>query len=815
MNTLTLTYGIPYFIAAILSVAIALRVWGHRTIQGAIAFIFVSLGVVIWSAGAGIELLNRSLTAKLFWSDIQVIGIVILPVAWLIFALQYTHTSPWLSRRLWLLLLVEPVVTIALVWTHPLRSLYFQNAWLSYSGPFPVANYSFGTWFWVHFIYSYLLFLAGAVLLILNLARTTYVNRTQFFVLLFSALLPLVFDVLDSAQLVPFPKQELTPLAFVFTEIAFGMGVFRFRFQDILPVARGALIENINDGVIVLDLQDRVVDMNPAARRILRHKGSITQPIAQLLPAVSPLILNDRRAEDTWLEMQIGEAEAQRHYELRVSPIYLHPGKLSGRLIVLHDISEHRRLQAALQSSEEKYRNVVERSNDGILVVQDELIRYCNPQLAEMLGATVEKLLDEPFYELFGRSDRAEIIDRYRKRLSGEPVPNRYEYTMYRRDGMPLEVEINAGVMQFEGRPATLGIIRDISQRKRSEQALRQANDRLTSSVSELRRHNRTITLLSQMGSQLQSCASVEDAYIVIGEYSYHLFPGLSGALYILNQEDNTLESAAVWGDLQPVSRSFAPGDCFALADDRRLALNGPAKGKRCAHVEAVPEGRDLPYVCLPMIVQDELIGLFHLIGKGLSHRTDLDELASTVAEHAAISLASLRLREKLRSQSIHDMLTGLYNRRYLQEALEKELHRAARFHHQVGLIMLDIDDFKNYNDTHGHEAGDILLQAMARFLEQNTRSEDVVCRYGGDELVVIMPEVSLEDASHRAEELRGQATELLVDFNGQSLGPLTISLGVASFPEHGQTAETLLRAVDAALYEAKERGRNMVAVAK
>ncbi len=185
--------------------------------------------------------------------------------------------------------------------------------------------------------------------------------------------------------------------------------------------------------------------------------------------------------------------------------------------------------------------------------------------------------------------------------------------------------------------------------------------------------------------------------------------------------------------------------------------------------------------------------------------------LAMAVAENIAFSLANLKLHETLYIQSTHDPLTGLFNRRNMEETLDRELHRMARKGRSLGIIMLDLDHFKKFNDTFGHQAGDALLRELGAFLQKNIRGEDFACRYGGEEFVIILPETSLENTRQRAEQLRKEAGHTTIIYRGKSLDAITVSMGVAAFPEHGTTADELLRAADTALYRAKEEGRDRV----
>jgi diguanylate cyclase (GGDEF)-like protein len=188
--------------------------------------------------------------------------------------------------------------------------------------------------------------------------------------------------------------------------------------------------------------------------------------------------------------------------------------------------------------------------------------------------------------------------------------------------------------------------------------------------------------------------------------------------------------------------------------------------------------------------------------------------LAVTVAEQFALALANLRLRETLRGQSIRDPLTGLFNRRYMEETLDRELRRAERERRALSLILLDIDRFKSFNDTFGHEAGDTVLASLGALLRSTLRAGDVACRYGGEEFVLILPAASLADAHRRAEEIRESIRGLRVSLGGRPLEAVRCSMGVAAFPEHGEEGDALLRAADAALYRAKGEGRDQVVLA-
>ena len=186
---------------------------------------------------------------------------------------------------------------------------------------------------------------------------------------------------------------------------------------------------------------------------------------------------------------------------------------------------------------------------------------------------------------------------------------------------------------------------------------------------------------------------------------------------------------------------------------------------------------------------------------------------AAVLGEQIAMALANLQLREKLRNQAIRDPLTGLFNRRYTEETLTRELHRAERHGHPLAMLAIDVDHFKRFNDSFGHEAGDKVLREISGLLLEKTRGGDVASRMGGEELLVVLPGAGLEDARAKAEQIRFAVKQLQVVHLGAKLGTVTVSMGVSCFPEHGRQTEDLLRVADAALYRAKHAGRDQVVV--
>jgi diguanylate cyclase (GGDEF)-like protein len=352
-------------------------------------------------------------------------------------------------------------------------------------------------------------------------------------------------------------------------------------------------------------------------------------------------------------------------------------------------------------------------------------------------------------------------------------------------------------------------LLRDAMRRKQYERELYEANEKLANTVRALERQARESVLLTGVRDELQLCVKPLQAQECAARYLEQLLPGTSGSLSLINNSRHIVETAASWGHSTLMMDTFPVDSCCGLRSGRMRWRKPLQSEVHCAHFNDAAPGY---YVCIPLAAYGDTLGFVYVecLSAGLAAMVDANMgPLQEVIELASISIAGLNLRGKLEHQSIRDGLTGLFNRHFMEIALERELRRAARHHKPVAILMLDIDHFKEFNDTYGHEAGDTVLRELGEALMQSVRNEDILCRYGGEEFVAIMPELSLDAAMERAESLRRMVSEMRVRIRGESLREITLSIGVAVYPQHAETLEEVLRAADRALYEAKHLGRN------
>ncbi|MBK9924690.1 MAG: diguanylate cyclase [Anaerolineales bacterium] len=515
-----------------LTTLIVLFLTRRHTAPGSSALRVMFLGMFIWSFSYALTWALVPLAQKIFWLKVMYIGVVMIPGPFLVFTLNITHRKEWLTFYSMLLLLLEPIIMLIMVWGIPR---------LVFSSIAPVTNEDYrimevlrGTWFWVNTAYSYTIIALSFILLLLSYRSANQIFKRQYLYIIYGSVLSFGFSIYTQTADTAFNKLDVTPIAFGVSGMVYAYTIFRHRFMDLVPIARSRLIENMSDGVLVLDAQGRIVDVNPAMKSFLdgEPKSFLGKHISEALNIWTDSTEYLLTGLETRTELRLPN-KSSRYLDLRVTPLYDEDQTLNGRLI----------------------------------------------------------------------------------------------------------------------------IFRDVTDRKEVEKDLRHAMDRMQTQLIE--------------------------------------------------------------------------------------------------------------------------IGL---------------------------------LQSQLREQAIRDALTNLFNRRYLEETLERELARASREVYPLCIVMMDIDYFKDVNDTYGHEAGDLVLKTLANTVTNQSRQGDFVCRFGGEEFVLVMPNINIDVAKDRATVLHRSITTQFIPFGRVNLN-ITISMGISCFPAHGEKKEDLLRAADRALYAAKRAGRNRVYV--
>jgi diguanylate cyclase (GGDEF)-like protein/PAS domain S-box-containing protein len=616
---------------------------------GAVALTSLLLALAWWDTTYGLFWSGTPGLTKYFWLDATYIGVVIVPAALFVFSLQITNKQDWLKRPLSTFIYLEPVFVLISLLTDPYHGLFFagkreeNSAMILDAGPI----------FWLNVVYSYALILFVTIVIVRSFFRSSGIYRKQLGIILLGIAFSWLNSIIFFMGLRPLPNADNTPFSFTITAVAFAFAVGKYHLLELIPVARGNLVEKMTEGVLVIDTHDRIVDMNPAAQRLLNiNVNMFGRPVEEV-------INNWRRYEEITSNFKQNQIEieldgiSKKQVDMQVASIADGGKKDVGRLITLHDVSNRRQVEEKLQ----QLSRAVEQSPASIVITDRKgRIEYVNLRFTEVTGYSRE--------EAIGKNPR-----------------------ILKTDKTPPETHRQLWKALASGREW------------RGEFVNRKKN-----------------------GEEYYESASISP---------------------IINSEGMITHYLAVKEDIT-----------------RQKRTEQELRNKN-------------------QILQFQL---------------------------EAIE----KLRAELQEQAIRDPLTGLYNRRYLAETQERELARAVREGYPVSFVMIDIDNFKNVNDTFGHEVGDQVLQKLAALIQNLTRVGGIICRYGGEEILAILPNVTEETALHITDRWREAFMNLTLS---AELGPVkaTVSCGISTYPLHGGTANELIALADKAMYQAKAAGRNRV----
>ena len=479
---------------------------------------------------------------------------------------------------------------------------------------------------------------------------------------------------------------------------------------------------------------------------------------------------------------------------------------------------QHQQMEAEIKRNEEKFRMAADFTQNWEYWAdpQGEFV-YSSPAFNQITGFNFNYVKHN--LEVFKRithPDDLENVERIicenlKKRQKGN-----FEFRIVTKGGEVRWInQVSVPVCDEEGNYlGQRASNQDVTYRKHAEEELFQFNLALNRNVKALERKNYIRMLINQLGNELHSCQTKTELYDIVANYCGKIFPEASGGLYVYN--DETFHLISAFGQrIFPIKDIFCPKVTTQYINkiSRYDGIDDPDILKD--FVEKDSQGRCKPFICIPLIAQKKFWGFIHLFDVEQILLEDSKQWLISIAERLALAIANLDLQEVLRRQSIIDPLTELYNRRFMTDVLEREIRRNSRGIGEFVIIMIDIDNFKKYNDKYGHDAGDKIIKEVGLYLRTNIRNEDFACRYGGDEFTLIMPGMSLEDAYHRFLKIHENICNLSFRYEDTRIVGLTVSAGLACFRLHGCESEDLLRAADKALYKAKAEGKNRVIIAE
>ncbi len=496
-----------------------------------------------------------------------------------------------------------------------------------------------------------------------------------------------------------------------------------------------------------------------------------------------------------------------------------------GAFALNRQLSRQIAIENKLRKSEALLKGIIDGSNDFIAALdldyrfivfnrsyRDEFNRIFGKEIT--LGMSIKDALAHL------PEEQKKAVDIWKKSLNGEEFIVISKFGDKKLDQLPYEITCSSIRDDRGNLIGASHIVRNIQKRVETEKAILTANEKLTLAYQALKTHDEGVSLLNQMDALLQTCSTVNEALELTVSYCKKLLPFTGGIIYLTHSSGNYLVSSAHWDTTKNNKEIFSTDQCWALRQGKTYRFFNKENNIRCKHY--ITDDQLQLCFCVPLLAQNDNIGLLYIEIKKASCQTkeQLNEIAdgheliiNNLAGLIALSIANIRLKDTLRIRSIRDPLTKVYNRAYLNESLEREIHRAERSKTGLAIMMIDIDHFKNINDKFGHQTGDLVLQTIGNLLLKQVRKSDIACRYGGEEFLLMFYDFSLKDAVERAEQIRKKISRIKLNFSDKIIHSITASFGIAMYPEHGEDMEKLIRASDQALYESKKMGRDKVTV--
>jgi diguanylate cyclase (GGDEF)-like protein/PAS domain S-box-containing protein len=941
-------------LTATIAFSLALISWRWWKTPGIIYFTCMMLSLGAWVVFSGLEAASIPISEKILWAKMQYVGMAFVSAFWLLFIMQYTRQeekiTPW-----WLaVLMVVPAITIYAILTEDQHHWLWSRITPVSSVPGAALIYTHSWWFKVSAGYFYFLTIVGGAILIRRTLLPPKSVGVKSLLLLAGVIPPLASNLIYQLQLFPLNSlRVLLMVGFVISGLIYMWSIYYFQFLESNSLSRDVIIDKMSEGVIVLDRNDRIHNINETALSMLglterSAKRKSLDDIISIWPGIADSF---RVPRDFETEVRIN-GDAPRTLSMRTTNLKDREGQPTGRMVVWRDITQYRQVESTLRDSEARFKALFQGAPDAIIItdktskiilVNNQTMTLFGYSMDELMGNTIDIVIPERFREAYYTYQKA-FIDEIETRpgislplngvrknrreipieiaLSPVKIPSGIIFTNIirdltirkeaeeqlrlqsvalesaangivitdrrgsiqwvnpafsrmtgytaedvrgknprilksglvpqetfknlwttilngnvwhgelinrRKDGSILtEEQTIAPVRDGSGQIAHfIAIKQDVSERKRSEQALNKRSEQIATLNRVMQSLSSTLDLpkvLDTILSEIQKMVPYDSATVwlckeeIIEIIAVHGFADPQSVIGL------TLNYSSENNPNTQVVRTRAPlieEDVYATYASYHTGILGRYK----------PRG----WMGVPMIIGDRVIGILAFEKKEANFYTkEQSQFALAFAAQAAIAVENARLysdaqneltrkiqaeekllkvQKELEEQAIRDPLTGLYNRRFLDETLSRELSRAERDKYSVSVVMLDLDHFKMFNDTYGHDVGDMMLKQLGKLLSAQVRAGDIACRFGGEEFVVVMPKATLSVARQRANDWRMKFESQILIYEGEVLNA-TLSAGVSVYPLHGTTSEELVRKADQAMYAAKDAGRNQVITA-
>ena len=656
-------YILPLILSSIVAGLVLIYAWQKRTTtSGGLALVVLALASTAWSLGYALEIAGADLPTKIFWSKSQYFGIGTVPLAWVIFA--YSHANPGrkITRRNLIWLAILPIITLILAFTTESHGLIWNEIQVYTTDKFSVLDVNHGFWFWIYWGYSNFLLLAGTIFIVRSLNRAKGLFRRQNIILLIAVLTPWFGNVLYVSGLSPIPNLDITPFAFTISVAAFAWGIFSFKLVNLAPVARDLIVEKMPDGMVVLDAQGTIVDINPALQKVLGVSASqaIGQKAKDLFKSWPSLVERYENLPEAQAEVVFGGGESQRWYDLLISPLIDNRNNLLGRVVTLRDISERKRMEESLRHSEKRYRNIYENVEDVIYETdnQSHLISI-SPSIKKQGGYQPEELIGRNVTDFFVYPDQYAALDAL---MIKNGSVNDFEALLRRKDGNTRFTSITAHIVFDDKRQglATEGVLRDITERKQAEERIRQMNaeleQRVSQRTSQLQESNAYLTTLIESSIALNESLDFNEVLDRILVQAYKLVPARALNIMFIEGTHAVIVRRIGYQGLENIEQNVLgfrfpiSWPTFHQMYTTRKSIHIPDTEMEAGWQIVQNSEWVRSYIGVPLVISDNTIGF---LNASHSEPNFFDEkhqgMLESLARHASIAIQNARLLDEVK----------------------------------------------------------------------------------------------------------------------------------------------------------------------
>jgi len=790
-------FSLVLLVSTLVLICIGYFSWKRNKVYVSISLIPVS----IYAFGYAFEILGTSIEWAKFWIKVEYLGVSFLPVAWLIFALNFTGHKDNIKKSTFMLLNIVPVITLIMNYTNDFHYMFYKKLYMNTDGIFPIVELIKGPWYWVNIAYTYAVMVIGLIIFISAYFKAVSIIRKQILLLIIAWVIPWIADIVYMMHLISFDI-DLCPLAFCFSGMISSFAIFKFKLIKLTPIALEKVFSNMLDGVIILDSENNIVNFNNSSKNIISELKDIEpgdQKIDDVLKEYKTILKAVNSASYNESLISIKNKDQLRYYNMNINYVYEKTDEIIGKILIFNDVTEIE-LQRKKLSDNFNFLQTLMNAIPNPIYSKDEqgVYNHCNIALTECLGIKKEEFIGSTAYEVFEKK-LAEIYDKADKNLMETKEPQVYEAKLMHKDGTYHDVTFSKSLVasEMENNKGLVGVIIDITEEKKSREKM----NKLLKLKEAMLKIGYSINEISDINDLLQ---------LVLNNVINCIDERSCGSVLILDKDKNLKIAVAKGYDLEDIKTfSVKLKEHFAWFNNgekinETVIFNDIDTIKDIKMLDTSEEIKIKSSISSPIIIDGQLYGFLNIDSRynNIFNEGDL-ELMEYMRSQVSIAISKHKLYEEIVFLSRYDKLTNIYNRRYFEQVVYTDIYDDNLNTKKFFAAVFDLNELKFVNDNYGHLVGDELIKTFSKGLSSITEESDIIGRFGGDEFVGIFFNVDSQSLTNRFEDLIEHFKNNPIIFEANKI-ICSYSYGIVKFPGDRMKFDELIKVADERMYKYK-----------